>query len=119
MLAREIDLICRRRHRDRVLVPLHHAKKLRACVRVHGGDDCGGCGDGGCGGGDYVVAVPERQQRRLKACYQAVDLVLCQHENLAAALAALQPAWVYARPECLKCHAPRDHDYDIRRAIKN
>jgi len=43
--------------------------KLRACARVHGGDGCGGCDDGG-----YAVAVPERLQKRPRACYQAVGL---------------------------------------------
>jgi hypothetical protein len=91
-------------------------------VQVHGGYGCGGCGDGGYCGGDYVVVVLERQLRRVKACYQAVDQALCQeHENpedQAAALAALQPERVYAGPECWTCHAPRVHDYDIRQAIK-
>ena len=88
-------------------------------MRVHGGDGCGGCGGGGCG--DYVVAVPKRQQRRVKACYQAVDQALRQEHGIqAAALAALRPERVYARPKCdhWTRPAPRDHDYDIMRAIK-
>ncbi len=88
-------------------------------MRVHGGYGYCDCGDGGCGGGDCVVGALEGQQKRPKACYQAADHALCQeHENQKNRVAALQPEQVYARPEWWTCHAPRGHDYDIRRTIK-
>ena len=94
-------------------------------MRVHGGDDCCDCGDGGRGGGDYVVAAPERRppQKRPKACYRAVDHAQCQeHKNQMNLVVALQPErvqLVHGRLECWTCHAPSGHDYDIRRTVKN